>query len=123
MVKCNKNTQQCTCGSCNNTVSGGYTNGILTVTVGNSSGNILMPNSALKLGVLITDSFSLNTGNTVTLSNRINNNFDVEVHFNGLLLKPTEYTIQNSIVTFVDNFVVSGNQEGNTEIVIKYYKL
>jgi hypothetical protein len=123
MVKCNKGTQQCNCSSCNTAVSGGYTNGILTVTVGNSSGNILMPNSALKLGVLVTDSFSLNTGNSVVLSNRINNNFDVEVHFNGLLLKPTEYTIQNSIVTFVDNFVVSGNQEGNTEIVIKYYKL
>ena len=123
MVKCNKGTQQCTCGSCNTTVSGGYVNGILTVTVGNSSGNILLPNNLLKLGILITDKFSLNTGNTVTLSNPINNVYDVEVHFNGLLLKSTEYSIQNSIVTFVDDFTVSGNQEGNTEIIIKYYKL
>ena len=120
MVKCNKCIEQC---NCNVHVGGGYANGILTVTVGNSSGNILLPNSVLKLGVLITDTFSLNTGNTVTLSNRINSNFDVEVYFNGLLLKTTEYTIQNSIVTFVDNFTVSGNQEGNTEIVVKYYKL
>jgi hypothetical protein len=123
MVKCNKGTQQCNCSSCNTAVSGRYVNGVLTITVGDSTGSVLMPNSALKLGVLVTDSFSLSTGNTVTLSNTINNNFDIEVHFNGLLLKSTEYTIQNSIVTFMDNFTVSGNQEGNTEIVIKYYKL
>jgi hypothetical protein len=122
MKKCSKITQQCNCSTCNTAVSGGYVNGVLTVTVGSSSANILFPNSLLKLGILVTDKFSLNTGNTVTLTNPINIMYDVEVHFNGFLLNPIEYTIQNSIVTFMDNFTVSGNQEGNTEIIIKYYR-
>lgn len=121
MVKCNKHTQHCNCHSNNTNISGGYSNGILTVTVGNSSGNILIPNYALKSGV-ITEYFSVNIGNSITLLNRIDTNLDAEIYFNGLLLNSTEYTIQGYTITFIENFIVSGNQEGNTEIIIKYYK-
>ena len=89
--------------------------GTYTFTAGDGS----LPVSFTKLGLAISDTFSVNTGNTVTLSNTVNPNTSFLVFRNGNFTK--DYTIVGSSLIFNLPFGNSTGGTGNETINVEYY--
>jgi hypothetical protein len=124
-MNCKKSN--CTCSSCNpcgtsSSVSGGYTSGILTITVGSSTAVIPLNQESIDTRTLVSNTFYLATGNSVTLTETPLVSLPFEVYRNGLLQDSDRYTIIAKTVTFVSSFGNSEGATGNETIKIKYYK-
>ena len=124
-MNCKKSN--CTCSSCNpcgtsSSVSGGYTSGILTITVGSSTAVIPLNQESVETRTLVSNTFYLSTGNSVTLTETPLVALPFEVYRNGLLQDSDRYAIIAKTVTFVSSFGNSEGATGNETIKIKYYK-
>lgn len=124
-MNCKKSN--CACSSCNpcgtsSSVSGGYTSGILTITVGSSTAVIPLNQESVETRTLVSNTFYLASGNSVTLTETPLVALPFEVYRNGLLQDSDRYAIIAKTVTFVSSFGNSEGATGNETIKIKYYK-
>jgi hypothetical protein len=124
-MNCRKSN--CTCSSCNpcggsSSVSGGYTSGILTITVGSSTAVIPLNQESVETRTPVLNTFYLATGNSVTLTETPLISLPFDVYRNGILQDNDRYAVIAKTVTFVSSFGNSEGATGNEVIKIKYYK-
>lgn len=121
MVKCNK-CGNSGCNSCNPTVSGGYRNGVLTISVGTSSTVIPLSPESIETRIPVKQEFQVGSGNSLILSDTPLLDLGIDILRNGLLLFSTEYSINNKTITFTVGFGNSTGATGLETIIVNYYK-
>lgn len=84
-------------------------------------GDATTPTTFKTIGNLVSDSFTVNSGNTVTLSNTIYSNMQLFVFRNGLFTK--DYSIVGNNIIFTIPFGNSGGAIGDETINVEYYTI
>ena len=117
---CNKTN--CGCGTCNPTVSGGYVNGILTVTVGTSTTVIPLSQESIETRTPVTNTFVKTSGNIIIITDTPINSLPIDVYRNGILQDSDRYVRDNKTFSFVTAFGSATGSNSPENLVFKYYK-
>lgn len=113
----------CGCSNCCSLpVNGGYVNGVLTITVGNSAAVIPLTQDAVDSRTPVTESFTKTSGTFVITTDLPNPTLPIDVYRNGFLQDTDRYIRDNKIFTFVTPFGSATGSNSPETITIKYYK-
>ena len=119
-MNCNKTN--CGCNVCNPTVSGGYVNGILTVTVGTSTTVIPIAQESIETRTFMSNTFLRDSGTTVTITDTPINSLPIDVYRNGFLQDSDRYVRNDKTFTFVTPFGSATGSNSPENLTIKFYK-